>query len=67
MRRSEEERAKFLEDMSSGDVAAGLSPDEYLVHAQKWADLGAKIIGGCCGTTPEHVAILRRHREILRT
>jgi methionine synthase I (cobalamin-dependent) len=23
-------------------------------------DLGVKILGGCCGTTPEHTAALKR-------
>jgi len=30
---------------------------EYAAHALK---LGAALIGGCCGTTPEHVAAIRR-------
>jgi homocysteine S-methyltransferase len=25
--------------------------------------LGVKIIGGCCGTTPEHIAALKRAVE----
>jgi S-methylmethionine-dependent homocysteine/selenocysteine methylase len=33
-------------------------PDEYAAHARHWLDLGAKILGGCCGTTPAHVAAL---------
>jgi methionine synthase I (cobalamin-dependent)/5,10-methylenetetrahydrofolate reductase len=28
-------------------------------HARQMADLGVRIIGGCCGTTPEHIAAMR--------
>jgi 5-methyltetrahydrofolate--homocysteine methyltransferase len=31
-----------------------LGPKEYLSFALKYYRLGANIIGGCCGTTPEH-------------
>jgi S-methylmethionine-dependent homocysteine/selenocysteine methylase len=39
-------------------VFDGLTPDEYLQHAIIWADRGAQLIGGCCGTGPEHVRVL---------
>jgi len=34
-------------------------PEKYALHAQRWRDLGATIIGGCCGTTPDHIRALR--------
>jgi len=34
--------------------------EEYAAYAQDWARTGAAIIGGCCGTTPEYIAALRR-------
>jgi len=37
-----------------------ISPEEYGDHALRWRDAGARIIGGCCGTGPEHIARLRR-------
>lgn len=36
-------------------------PERYVVEAQRWRAAGASIIGGCCGTTPRHIAALRRH------
>jgi S-methylmethionine-dependent homocysteine/selenocysteine methylase len=36
----------------------GLTPGEYLQHAITWADRGAQLIGGCCGTGPEHIRVL---------
>lgn len=32
-----------------------VSPQAYAEAAREWRDLGATIIGGCCGTTPEHI------------
>lgn len=34
-------------------------PDVFLQRAREWLDLGAQIIGGCCGLGPEHIAALR--------
>lgn len=36
------------------------SPDEYADLAQEWFACGAKIIGGCCGTTADHIRALSR-------
>ncbi len=36
-----------------------VSPVEYGVLALSWLDHGARIIGGCCGTTPDHIAAVR--------
>lgn len=30
-------------------------PETYAQETLRWRDLGAKLIGGCCGTTPEHI------------
>jgi S-methylmethionine-dependent homocysteine/selenocysteine methylase len=35
------------------------SPQQYAAQAQTWLDSGASIIGGCCGTTPAHIAACR--------
>lgn len=35
-------------------------PDEYLSAAREWASLGAQVLGGCCGTTPVHIAALKQ-------
>jgi S-methylmethionine-dependent homocysteine/selenocysteine methylase len=39
-------------------VFDGLTPAQYLEQAITWADHGARIIGGCCGTGPEHIRVL---------
>jgi methionine synthase I (cobalamin-dependent) len=35
-------------------------PPRYVDEARTWRDLGAAILGGCCGTTPEHIGALAR-------
>ncbi len=32
-----------------------LTPDEFATYALTWLAAGAQIVGGCCGTQPEHV------------
>jgi S-methylmethionine-dependent homocysteine/selenocysteine methylase len=32
-----------------------VSPDEYLEEVRRWRLAGVDIIGGCCGTTPDHI------------
>ncbi|MCO6457663.1 MAG: homocysteine S-methyltransferase family protein [Pirellulaceae bacterium] len=34
-------------------------PSGYARYARQWIERGARLIGGCCGTTPEHVRALR--------
>ncbi len=34
-------------------------PARYLKAAREWKKMGAQVIGGCCGTTPEHIRALR--------
>jgi homocysteine S-methyltransferase len=34
------------------------SPEDYLAEAQGWARAGVQLIGGCCGTGPNHVRAL---------
>jgi S-methylmethionine-dependent homocysteine/selenocysteine methylase len=48
------------EDLESGDITTAVGAEAYAAHAAGWLAAGARIIGGCCGTTPEHIAALRR-------
>ncbi|MBI5865120.1 MAG: homocysteine S-methyltransferase family protein [Planctomycetes bacterium] len=36
------------------------TPEEYAGEAARWVELGATIVGGCCGTTPDHIRALAR-------
>jgi S-methylmethionine-dependent homocysteine/selenocysteine methylase len=37
-----------------------IEPDEYAALAREWLAIGARIIGGCCGTTAAHTASIRK-------
>jgi len=36
-----------------------LEPEDYAREAERWLGLPARIVGGCCGTTPAHTRALR--------
>jgi S-methylmethionine-dependent homocysteine/selenocysteine methylase len=47
------------EDERGWEFTSELSPDAYAEVAKRWLALGARLVGGCCGTTPAHTAALR--------
>jgi S-methylmethionine-dependent homocysteine/selenocysteine methylase len=36
-----------------------ISPEDYAAQAQSWVAQGYQVIGGCCGTGPEHIRRLK--------
>ena len=36
-----------------------VSPVDYAVLARQWLSAGARLVGGCCGTTAAHTAAMR--------
>jgi 5-methyltetrahydrofolate--homocysteine methyltransferase len=49
-----------LPEMQDGQPVYRESPEFMTKKARALIDIGVRIIGGCCGTTPEHIAALRR-------
>lgn len=47
--------AGFPKRVGDRTVYPRSSPEYFALFAQEAAELGARIIGGCCGTTPDHV------------
>jgi len=47
-----------LPRLIDGKTVFPLGPDEFSTHAARFASLGFSIIGGCCGTTPDHIRAL---------
>ncbi|NDI33477.1 bifunctional homocysteine S-methyltransferase/methylenetetrahydrofolate reductase [Chengkuizengella sediminis] len=47
-----------IPDYVDGEYTYMASPEYFAQSALRFAKLGAKIIGGCCGTTPEHVSAI---------
>ena len=42
-----------------GRTVFRLGPDDFARQCRVFAELGAKFLGGCCGTTPAHITALR--------
>lgn len=40
-----------------------LDPEGYANHAMGWVAKGARLVGGCCETSPGHIAELKRRLE----
>ncbi|MFH0802390.1 MAG: homocysteine S-methyltransferase family protein [bacterium] len=38
-----------------GSTVYLMSPGEFAAHAERFIALGASLLGGCCGTAPEHI------------
>lgn len=47
-----------VDDEVGWTLTHAVSPVAYAEAAREWQDLGATIIGGCCGTLPDHIAAL---------
>lgn len=46
----------FVDGHWHGD---GADPETYADAALRWVEAGARLVGGCCGTTPRHIAAIR--------
>ncbi|WP_130812886.1 homocysteine S-methyltransferase family protein [Olsenella sp. Marseille-P4559] len=51
-----------LPHVVDGVTTYDVGPEEYARDVEGMLDAGITVIGGCCGTTPEHIA---RERELL--
>ncbi|MBS1718725.1 MAG: bifunctional homocysteine S-methyltransferase/methylenetetrahydrofolate reductase [Armatimonadetes bacterium] len=52
--------APGLPQIVKGEVVYDTAPDYFAKACARLADEGAQILGGCCGTEPEHIAKLSR-------
>ncbi|WP_373229917.1 bifunctional homocysteine S-methyltransferase/methylenetetrahydrofolate reductase [Cohnella sp.] len=49
-----------IPDYVDGKVVYSATPEYFASCAIKFADVGARLIGGCCGTTPEHISAIAK-------
>ncbi|NQZ32607.1 MAG: betaine--homocysteine S-methyltransferase [Oceanospirillaceae bacterium] len=49
-----------LPEYVAGKIVYSGTPALMADYARLALDAGAKIIGGCCGTTPEHISVMRQ-------
>ena len=48
-----------LPRIQDGETVFDVGPNEFAQAMEAILDAGAVVIGGCCGTTPDHIAALR--------
>ncbi|HUO36094.1 MAG TPA: bifunctional homocysteine S-methyltransferase/methylenetetrahydrofolate reductase [Candidatus Acidoferrum sp.] len=58
--------AGFPKRVGDRTVYPKSSPEYFALFAEEAAALGARILGGCCGTTPEHVRAMAEAVKKLR-
>ncbi|MCC8161183.1 MAG: homocysteine S-methyltransferase family protein [Oscillospiraceae bacterium] len=47
-----------LPQIVNGKTVYNVSPEQFGEQCEKMARIGASVLGGCCGTTPEHIRCL---------
>jgi 5-methyltetrahydrofolate--homocysteine methyltransferase len=47
-------------DIQMEQAVYDMTPEDMAAYARKYVELGARVVGGCCGSTPEHVAAIAR-------
>src|SRR6202790_437171 len=52
-----------IPQFSDGEIRFNGTPELMAQYARLSLDSGARIIGGCCGTTPEHLRVMRQELE----
>ena len=45
--------------MRDGVSHYDVTPSEFAKFSVEFAKIGVNILGGCCGTTPEHIKLMR--------
>ncbi|MFN4189778.1 MAG: homocysteine S-methyltransferase family protein [Pseudothermotoga sp.] len=48
----------FLEN---GRLSYRTTPEEFAIYMADFVELGANIVGGCCGTGPEHIKFMTKY------
>ena len=49
-----------LPELVDGKTVFRLPPEPFAEKTAAFVGMGARLVGGCCGTTPDHIAALRR-------
>ena len=45
-------------DIETEQGVYDMGPADMAAYAKKYVELGAKVVGGCCGNTAEHIAVI---------
>jgi 5-methyltetrahydrofolate--homocysteine methyltransferase len=47
-----------IPEKKGGKISYPMKPDEYLGYVENFYENGVNIVGGCCGTNPEHIRVI---------
>jgi len=47
-------------DVKTEQGVYDMTPEDMSLHAQKYVAMGARVVGGCCGSTADHVAAIAK-------
>lgn len=45
-------------DIQTEQGVYDMRPEDMAAYSRKYVELGARVVGGCCGNTPEHIAAI---------
>lgn len=49
-----------LPELRNGETVFPGTPDEMTAYHQRLIEIGVRVVGGCCGTTPEHIGAMQQ-------
>lgn len=55
-----------LPQLVRGEVVYDIQPEYFAKYARRFVETGAWIVGGCCGTTPDHIRAIYEQLQLSR-
>ncbi len=55
-----------LPELVGNETVFSLGPEEFALKAKELVKAGASLVGGCCGTTPEHIKLLNEEISLMK-
>ncbi len=55
-----------LPELVENETVFSLGPEEFALRAKELVKAGASLVGGCCGTTPEHIKLLNEEISLMK-
>jgi 5-methyltetrahydrofolate--homocysteine methyltransferase len=55
-----------LPALIDNETVFSMGPEDFSIQAGKLAEAGASIVGGCCGTTPEYIRLLKKEISTIK-
>ncbi len=52
-----------IPEVINGVTSYNVGPEDFADRSMRIVDLGISVVGGCCGTTPAHIAALRKRLD----